>query len=154
MLKSKMAHLSSSLIGVLGFSILSSATYPLPSFAQVKTYQCAWYKERVCVGQTIRGDFMSGIGTVRRITDYNIQIDDAFFQHDSVRFARNVRVGPPPGSYQRSCQNFRVVNINVLDAECWTHKRRRLRNTSLIFWDCASGSDIANNNGNLVCNRQ
>ena len=133
MLNFSMARLSGLLVGVLGFSILTSVTHTQFSFAQGSTYQCAWYKVRVCVGQTITGNFMQGTGTVRRITDYNIQIDNAFFQHDSVRFARNVRVGPPPGSYQLSCQNFRVTDLNVVEAECWTNKRRKLQTTSLNF---------------------
>lgn len=145
-----MTKLFRTFLVALSFGALSSMIQILPSSAQGRTYQCVRYKVRICVGQTISGDFMNGTGTVRQITDRMIQVDTAFFSIENLRSGTNFRVGPAPGSYQRSCQNFQMYG-NTLVAECWTYKRRKLVKAILNVGNCPDDSDISNNNGVLVC---
>ena len=55
----------------------------------------------------------------------------------------------PPGSYQQSCTNIRVRG-NELIASCTNANGARVRST--IALNSCRGGDIANSNGQLVCN--
>lgn len=55
----------------------------------------------------------------------------------------------PSGSYQQSCTNIRVRG-NELTARCTASNGTRVR--SMIALNSCRGGDIANSNGQLVCN--
>jgi hypothetical protein len=55
----------------------------------------------------------------------------------------------PPGSYQQSCTNVRVSG-NQLRASCTASNGARVR--SSIALNACRGGDIANSNGQLICN--
>jgi CVNH domain len=55
----------------------------------------------------------------------------------------------PSGSYQQSCTNIRVRG-NELSASCTSPNGSRMRST--IALNSCRGGDIANSNGQLVCN--
>jgi rSAM-associated Gly-rich repeat protein len=55
----------------------------------------------------------------------------------------------PSGSYQQSCTNIRVRG-NELTASCTSASGARVRST--IALNSCRGGDIANSNGQLVCN--
>lgn len=55
----------------------------------------------------------------------------------------------PSGSYQQSCTNIRVRG-NELSASCTSPNGSRVR--SMIALNSCRGGDIANSNGQLVCN--
>jgi hypothetical protein len=57
--------------------------------------------------------------------------------------------GIPSGSYQQSCTNIRVRG-NELVASCTSPNGSRVRST--IALNSCRGGDIANSNGQLVCN--
>ena len=57
--------------------------------------------------------------------------------------------GPPPGSYQQSCRDFRVQG-STLTAVCRRSHGRGEQPTALNLAHCLG--DIGNNNGQLICN--
>lgn len=145
MLRPRKCWLSSALIGLLSFGSLSLLIHPLSVSAQEKTYNCARFTVRFCVGQLVWLPNSSVPGRVTKITDSTVVLDGHAFVPIWHLRQSGVRVGPPPGSYLRSCRDLRVDG-NTLYASCRT-KDGNWRNTSLYFYNC-TGDDLENNMGN------
>jgi hypothetical protein len=165
MLDLKRAKFLGSLVGLISFSILVNAAFPLPGlsqgrYLQGRTYTCARRSAvRVCVGQMIRlpGLNMEGqprVGTVLEIGQTHMAIGIAgstLFEDLIVLNDPNVAVGSPPGSYPQTCRNV-SVDGNTLYANCQRIDGSWI-DTSIYFYDCTADG-IANTDGRLTCARE